>query len=118
MLYEVITGKASFAQLQDMSGRIQLFLQREVLPEGVYEDFKGWDIGDIVGAEGVLFKTKTGELSVKTESIRLLTKSLRPLPEKFHGLADQETVITSYSIHYTKLYEMVVFSASLRENMN
>jgi len=86
-----VMGKASFAQLQDMSGRIQLFLQREVLPEGVYEDFKGWDIGDIVGAEGVLFKTKTGELSVKTESIRLLTKSLRPLPEKFHGLADQET---------------------------
>jgi lysyl-tRNA synthetase class 2 len=86
-----LMGKASFAQLQDMSGRIQLFLQREVLPEGVYEAFKGWDIGDIVGAEGVLFKTKTGELSVKTESIRLLTKSLRPLPEKFHGLADQET---------------------------
>jgi lysyl-tRNA synthetase class 2 len=86
-----VMGKASFAQLQDMSGRIQLFLQREALPEGVYEDFKGWDIGDIVGAEGVLFKTKTGELSVKTESIRMLTKSLRPLPEKFHGLADQET---------------------------
>jgi lysyl-tRNA synthetase class 2 len=86
-----VMGKASFAQLQDMSGRIQLFLQREILPEGVYQDFKGWDIGDIVGAEGVLFKTKTGELSVKTESIRILTKSLRPLPEKFHGLADQET---------------------------
>jgi lysyl-tRNA synthetase class 2 len=86
-----IMGKASFAQLQDMSGRIQLFLQREALPEGDYQDFKSWDIGDIVGAEGVLFKTKTGELSVKTESIRLLTKSLRPLPEKFHGLADQET---------------------------
>jgi lysyl-tRNA synthetase class 2 len=74
-----------------MSGRIQLFLQRDTLPEGVYQDFKGWDIGDIVGAEGVLFKTKTGELSIKAESIRILTKSLRPLPEKFHGLADQET---------------------------
>jgi lysyl-tRNA synthetase class 2 len=86
-----VMGKASFAQLQDMSGRIQLFLQRETLPEGVYQDFKGWDIGDIVGAEGVLFKTRTGELSIKTESIRILTKSLRPLPEKFHGLADQET---------------------------
>jgi lysyl-tRNA synthetase class 2 len=86
-----VMGKASFAQLQDMSGRIQLFLQRETLPEGVYQDFKGWDIGDIIGAEGVLFKTKTGELSIKTESIRILTKSLRPLPEKFHGLADQET---------------------------
>ncbi len=86
-----IMGKASFAQLQDMSGRIQLFLQRDALPEGVYQEFKGWDIGDIVGAEGALFKTKTGELSVKTETIRILTKSLRPLPEKFHGLADQET---------------------------
>ena len=56
-----------------------------------YEDFKGWDVGDIVGAEGVLFKTKTGELSVRVESLRLLTKSLRPLPDKFHGLADTET---------------------------
>jgi lysyl-tRNA synthetase class 2 len=86
-----VMGKASFAQLQDMSGRIQLFLQRDSLPEGVYPDFKTWDIGDIIGAEGALFKTKTGELSVRVESIRMLTKSLRPLPEKFHGLADQET---------------------------
>jgi lysyl-tRNA synthetase class 2 len=86
-----VMGKASFAQLQDMSGRIQLFLQRDSLPEGVYQAFKGWDVGDIVGAEGLLFKTKTGELSVRAETLRLLTKSLRPLPEKFHGLADQET---------------------------
>jgi lysyl-tRNA synthetase class 2 len=86
-----VMGKASFAQLQDMSGRIQLFLQRDTLPDGVYREFKGWDIGDIVGAEGVLFKTKTGELSVRVEELRILTKSLRPLPEKFHGLADQET---------------------------
>ena len=86
-----VMGKASFAQLQDMSGRIQLFLQRDSLPEGVYQNFKTWDVGDIIGAEGVLFKTKTGELSVRADSIRMLTKSLRPLPEKFHGLADQET---------------------------
>jgi lysyl-tRNA synthetase class 2 len=86
-----IMGKASFAQLQDMSGRIQLFLQRDTLEDGVYADFKGWDIGDIVGAEGILFRTRTGELSVRVESIRMLTKSLRPLPEKFHGLADRET---------------------------
>lgn len=86
-----IMGKASFAQLQDMTGRIQLFLQRDALPEGVYQAFKGWDIGDIVSAEGVLFKTKTDELSVKVDTLRLLTKSLRPLPEKFHGLTDQET---------------------------
>jgi lysyl-tRNA synthetase class 2 len=86
-----VMGKASFAQLQDMSGRIQLFLQRDSLADGLYQEFKGWDIGDIIGAEGMMFKTKTGELSVRVETIRLLTKSLRPLPEKFHGLADQET---------------------------
>lgn len=87
-----IMGKASFAQVQDMSGRIQLFVQRDTLAEGFYnEEFKKWDVGDVIGAEGVLFKTKTGELSVKVDDIRLLTKSLRPLPEKWHGLTDQET---------------------------
>jgi len=86
-----VMGKASFAHIMDMSGRIQLFIQRDALPEGVYPAFKGWDIGDIVGAEGVLFKTRTGELSVKVDALRLLTKSLRPLPEKFHGLTDTET---------------------------
>jgi lysyl-tRNA synthetase class 2 len=86
-----VMGKASFVQLQDMSGRIQIFLQRDSLPEGVYQDFKTWDVGDIVGAEGALFKTRTGELSVRADAIRMLTKSLRPLPDKFHGLADQET---------------------------
>ncbi len=85
-----VMGKASFAQLQDMAGRIQLFLQRDSLPEGRYQQFKSWDIGDILGAEGTLFKTKTGELTVKVEDVRLLTKSLRPLPDKFHGLTDQE----------------------------
>jgi lysyl-tRNA synthetase class 2 len=91
MMAKRVMGKASFAQILDMSGRIQVFVQRDALPEGVYEAFKGWDIGDIIGAEGMLFRTKTGELSVKADSLRLLTKSLRPLPEKFHGLADQET---------------------------
>ena len=91
MMAKRIMGKASFTKLQDMSGQIQLFLQRDALPEGVYnQGFKKWDIGDLVGAEGVLFKTKTGELSVKVDSVRLLTKSLRPLPEKFHGLTDTE----------------------------
>jgi lysyl-tRNA synthetase, class II len=85
-----IMGKASFVQLQDMSGRIQLYLQRDELPDGLYEEFKGWDLGDIVGAGGALFKTKTGELSVKADSLVLLTKSLRPLPEKYHGLTDTE----------------------------
>ena len=91
MMAKRVMGKASFAQLLDMSGRIQIFVQRDALPEGVYAAFKSWDIGDILGAEGVLFRTKTGELSVKVDKLRLLTKSLRPLPEKFHGLADQET---------------------------
>ncbi len=87
-----VMGKASFAHLQDMSGRIQLFVQRDLLGFDAYAWFKReLDIGDIVGAEGTLFKTRTGELSVKVESLRLLTKSLRPLPEKFHGLTDQES---------------------------
>ncbi|WJW76740.1 lysine--tRNA ligase [Thiohalobacter sp. IOR34] len=91
MMSKRIMGKASFTNIQDMSGRIQLFVQRDSLPEGVYQAFKGWDIGDIIGAEGTLFKTRTGELSVKVDELRLLTKSLRPLPEKFKGLTDQET---------------------------
>jgi lysyl-tRNA synthetase class 2 len=85
-----VMGKASFAQLQDLSGRIQLFLRRDDLPEGVYQQFKGWDVGDVVGAAGTLFRTRTGELSVKCTELRLLTKSLRPLPEKYHGLTDTE----------------------------
>jgi lysyl-tRNA synthetase class 2 len=90
MMAKRIMGKASFAQLQDMSGQIQVFLQRDGLPEGDYAAFKTWDIGDIFAVEGAIFKTKTGELSVKATAIRLLSKSLRPLPEKFHGLSDQE----------------------------
>jgi lysyl-tRNA synthetase class 2 len=84
-----VMGKASFAKFEDSSGSIQVFLQRETLGE-VYDDFKTWDVGDIVGAEGALFKTKTGELSVRVERIVLLTKSLRPLPDKWHGIADTE----------------------------
>ena len=87
-----IMGKASFAHIQDMSGRMQVFLQRDTLPEGVYEAFKTWDLGDIVAVEGQVFKTKTGELSVRVSQASLLTKSLRPLPEKFHGLTDAETI--------------------------
>jgi len=85
-----LMGKASFIHIQDMSGRIQAYLREQDLPAGTYEEFKHWDIGDIVGVEGTLFKTKTNELSVKAQKICLLTKSLRPLPDKFHGLADQE----------------------------
>ncbi len=85
-----IMGKASFAHVQDMSGRIQLYFARDHLPEGVYATFKTWDLGDIIGGSGTLFKTKTGELTVWLDQVELLTKALRPLPDKFHGLADQE----------------------------
>ncbi len=83
-------GKASFLTVQDMSGRIQLYVRQDEITNEVYEEFKQWDMGDIIGAEGDLFKTKTGELSVRVSEIKLLTKSLRPLPDKFHGLTDQE----------------------------
>ena len=85
-----VQGKVSFVQMQDFTGRIQLFIHQGTVGEATYEAFKGWDAGDIVGAEGQLMRTKTGELSVKVASLRLLTKSLRPLPDKFHGLADVE----------------------------
>ena len=91
MMGKRVMGKASFAHIQDMSGRIQLRVERDSLPEGRYQAFKGWDIGDIICAEGKLFKTNTGELSVRADDLRILAKSLRPLPEKFHGLTDQET---------------------------
>ena len=86
-----VMGKASFATLQDMGGRIQIYVARDNLPEGVYQDvFKKLDLGDIIGVTGFAFKTKTGELTLHVSALRLLVKSLRPLPEKFHGLTDQE----------------------------
>ncbi len=84
-------GKASFMHIQDMTGQIQLYVRQEDVSEAAYEQFKKWDLGDIVGASGFLFKTRTGELSIHVEKIDLLTKALRPLPDKFHGLSDVET---------------------------
>ena len=96
-----IMGKASFAHVQDRTERVQVYVSRDALPEGFYnEEFKKWDIGDIVGAKGVLFKTNKGELSVKVSHIELLVKSLRPLPDKFNGLKDKET---SYRQRYVDL---------------
>ncbi len=104
-----IMGKASFCHIQDMSGKLQLYVTRDTLPEGFYnEQFKKWDIGDIIGAEGELFKTKVGELSVRVDDIRLLTKALRPLPEKFHGVADQE-------IKYRQRYLDLIMSDDSRK---
>ena len=96
MMLKRVMGKASFATIQDASGdradgRLQLYISNESIGEAAHDAFKHYDIGDILGAEGTLFKTKTGELSVKVTTLRLLTKSLRPLPDKFHGLSDQET---------------------------
>ena len=90
MMLKRVMGKASFATLQDSTGRIQIYVKAEDIGLSAYEEFKHWDLGDIVAAEGRMFKTKTGELSVHANSVRLLTKSLRPMPDKFHGVADQE----------------------------
>lgn len=88
IMLQRVMGKASFATLQDMSGRLQVYISRDAVGDERYTEFKNWDLGDIVGVEGVLMKTRTGELTVKAENIRLLCKSLRPLPDKFHGLGD------------------------------
>ncbi len=99
-------GKASFAKIADRTGQIQLYLQQESLG-AAYEAFKGFDLGDIIGASGVLFRTRTGELSVRVEALRLLVKSLRPLPDKWHGLADTET-------RYRQRYVDLVMSEASR----
>lgn len=85
-----VMGKASFTHIQDMSGKLQLYVARDAVSDSVYDAFKAWDLGDIIGASGVLFKTKTGELSLHVTKITLLTKALRPMPDKYHGLTDQE----------------------------
>jgi len=90
MMLKRVMGKASFATLQDSTGRIQIYVTRDDVGEEIYASFKHWDLGDIVACEGKVFKTRTGELSIHATSVRLLTKSLRPMPDKFHGMADQE----------------------------
>ncbi len=90
MMLKRVMGKASFATLQDGTGRIQVYVANDVAGEAAHEAFKHWDLGDIVGVEGNLFKTNKGELTVNAKTLRLLVKALRPLPEKFHGLTDQE----------------------------
>ena len=90
MMLKRVMGKACFATLQDASGRIQLYVTQDAVGAEALADFKRWDLGDIVGCEGTLFRTRSGELTIRASSVRLLTKSLRPLPDKFHGMADQE----------------------------
>ena len=107
LLAKRVMGKAAFAQIQDVSGRIQLFLQSTTLGDS-YDAFKGWDIGDIVAATGTLMRTKTGELSVRVDTLRLLTKSLRPLPDKWHGLSDVEQ-------RYRQRYVDLIVTPEVRE---
>ncbi len=109
MLFKRFMGKASFAKLQDVSGQIQVYLQAEALG-AVYEAFKGWDVGDILGIEGSLMRTRAGELSVRAESARLLVKALRPLPDKWHGLADTET-------RYRRRYVDLIVNERARETI-
>lgn len=90
MMAKRVMGKIAFVSLQDRSGAIQLMIQRDNLPEGVFQQFKHWDIGDIIGGTGRIVRTQKGELSVRVQELRLLSKSLRPLPEKYHGLTDTE----------------------------
>ncbi|MEY3105617.1 MAG: hypothetical protein RJA72_1649 [Pseudomonadota bacterium] len=108
MMLKRVQGKASFATLQDASGRIQIYLNDEGVGVDTHEAFKHWDIGDIVWVEGVLFKTMKGELSIRASALRLATKSLRPLPDKFHGLADQE-------IRYRQRYVDLIMNQESRE---
>src|SRR5688572_9471885 len=107
MLFKRVMGKASFAKLADRTGQIQVFLQQEPLGAD-YDAFKSWDIGDIIGAEGVLFRTKTGELSVRAEKLHMIVKSLRPLPDKWHGLADTNT-------RYRQRYVDLIMNDETRE---
>jgi lysyl-tRNA synthetase class 2 len=108
MMLKRVMGKASFATLQDSTGRIQIYLDRNHLGEEVYESFKHWDNGDILAVTGYMFKTNKGELSIHAESARILAKSLRPLPDKFHGIADQE-------LRYRQRYVDLIMTEQTRQ---
>ncbi|CCG19659.1 lysyl-tRNA synthetase [Taylorella asinigenitalis 14/45] len=108
MMLKRVMGKASFATLQDSSGRIQVYLDKKHLGDEAYDEFKSWDIGDIIGVSGRVFKTMKGELSVHAQSVELISKSLRPLPDKFHGLSDQE-------LRYRQRYVDLIMNESTRE---
>ncbi len=108
MVLKRVMGKASFATLQDGSGKIQVYVSNDATGEAVHESFKHWDLGDIIGVEGQLFKTMKGELTVHAAKIRLLAKALRPLPEKFHGLSDHEQ-------RYRQRYVDLIVNPQVRE---
>jgi lysyl-tRNA synthetase class 2 len=108
MMAKRVMGKIAFVSLRDRSGDIQLVIQRDHLPEGVFQQFRHWDVGDIIGGSGQMFRTQKGELSVKMNSLRLLVKSLRPLPEKWHGLTDTE-------LRYRQRYVDLIMNESSRQ---
>ena len=108
LMLKRVMGKASFATVQDATGRIQIYVTREDVGEEAYADFKRWDLGDIIAAEGYVFKTQKGELSIHATRLRLLTKSLRPLPDKFHGMQDQE-------LKYRQRYVDLIMDESARQ---
>lgn len=108
MMLKRVMGKASFATLQDASGRIQVYVSKDAVGDEVYAAFKHWDLGDILGVQGTLMRTRTGELTIQATQIRLLTKNLRPLPDKFHGIADQE-------IKYRQRYVDLITDESARQ---
>lgn len=108
MMTRRLMGKASFANLQDRSGIIQLYIKQDSIDSQHYEEFLSWDLGDIVAATGTLFKTKTGELSIKVQELRLLTKALRPLPDKWHGLTDHE-------LRYRQRYIDLIVNENVRK---
>ena len=108
LMLKRVMGKASFATVQDATGRIQIYVTREDVGKEAYADFKRWDLGDIIAAEGYVFKTQKGELSIHATRLRLLTKSLRPLPDKFHGMQDQE-------LKYHQRYVDLIMDESARQ---
>ena len=104
-----IMGKASFIDVQDGAGRIQSYIKRDDVGEEIYAEFKKWDIGDIIGITGFVFRTRMGEISVHAQSIKLLSKSLRPLPEKFHGL-------TNTDLRYRQRYVDLIMNPDVKKN--
>ena len=111
MMLKRVMGKASFATLQDSTGRMQVYIKGEEIGADIYDDFKHWDLGDIVAVQGRMFRTRTGELSIHATSVRLLVKSLRPMPDKFHGMHDQEV---KYRQRYVDLMMDETTRAALR----
>src|SRR5690625_1410094 len=108
MMLKRVMGRASFATLQDSSGRLQIYLDKRQVGTALYDEFKNWDIGDILAVTGTVFKTNRGELTVQVQTVALLAKALRPLPDKFHGLADQE-------IRYRQRYVDLIMNEHVRE---